>query len=204
MIKRKFNIPQCLHRTNNNKCFINDEIDFCACSCNRLAVSEEDNTPFQLMGKDISSVRNSILRAQGGVCKVCGVNLIGDSAACLDHHHQRKNKGTGQIRGVLCRTCNLMVAKNENNATRYRIAQDRLPEILCKIAEYLRSPQFPYMHPSEKPKVKKLTKLSYNRLKKKMDAFGKTKCPAYPKSGKLTVGLEKCFTFYKIIPEYYK
>jgi len=203
MIKRKLNIPQCLHRTEDNMCLLNSDITCCAV-CNRHTANEEDNIPYQLMGKDISSVRNSILKAQGGVCKVCGVNLTGDSAACLDHHHQRKNKGTGQIRGVLCRTCNLMVAKNENNATRYRIAQDRLPEILCNIAEYLRSPQFPYMHHSEKPKVKRLTKLSYNRLKQKMDTIGKTKCPSYPKSGKLTIGLAERFAFYKIEPEFYK
>lgn len=44
-----------------------------------------------------------MLREQGGVCGICGIELTFSpkATACVDHCHS-----TGAIRGILCRKCN--------------------------------------------------------------------------------------------------
>jgi hypothetical protein len=160
--------------------------------------------PKQLKAKDVSKLRAFLLRTQKGKCPICR-KVITD--ACLDHSHVKRIKGTGLIRGVLCRTCNVFIAKSENNCTRYGIEQIRLPTILRACARYLERKHLPYIHPSEKPKRKILTKSSYNSLKK---SYTKTaKFPEYKiRKGKrgqiLTKPLEKLFQEYNITPEFYK
>lgn len=158
---------------------------------------------FQMRAKDVPVLRASILELQGGSCSICGVTLIDESAWCLDHHHQKKVKGTGQIRGVLCRGCNVFLAKIENNAVRCGISQDRIPAILRGALRYFEAEQYPYLHPTEKAKEPKLTKTSYNKLLKHMKAQGYRKFPTYPKSGKVTVPLQKLFTQFAIEPAFY-
>jgi len=191
---------ECRHHDPELNCIISGKK---ACVQNCQDFMGFSNEPFQLSSKHISVLRNNLLTLQGGKCKICSVDLTKDSAACLDHHHQKKNKGSGLIRGVVCRTCNSFLAKSENNATRFRISKEQLPIILMQMASYLTSAQYPYMHPSEKPKVRKLTKLSYNRLVKAMKLAKENKIPEYPKSGTLTILLTSLCEKYKVIPEYY-
>ena len=69
---------------------------------------------------------NLILKAQNGVCAICkqpevikqNNNII---RLAVDHNHK-----TGKIRGLLCSTCNLLLAHVENR-----------PEILEAIPKYL-------------------------------------------------------------------
>lgn len=68
------------------------------------------------------------LTAQAGrpkpeVCDVCGGkgNYQGKERICFDHCHQ-----TGEFRGWLCDTCNLLLGKARDN-----------PELLRKLADYL-------------------------------------------------------------------
>lgn len=158
----------------------------------------------QLSSKDISNVRTALLNIQGGDCKICS-KKIRAGEACLDHHHQKKNKGTGQIRGVLCRTCNTLLAKMENNAVRYRISNEELPMVLVAMSAYLKDTQLPYLHPSEKPRIKKLQLASYKKLQKAfIRSRNPKKFPEYPKSGTVTKELDKLFTQYKIVPVFYK
>jgi hypothetical protein len=63
--------------------------------------------------------RGEMLLAQGG-CAICGG--LEDSVACLDHDHS-----SGEVRGVLCSPCNLLLG----------LAKDS-PERLLAAAEYLR------------------------------------------------------------------
>ncbi len=208
MKKRNLNVQaakECAHLDTIVGCLLSTGT--CNRNCSDFTTYADDVTfePFQLSGKHISILRGKLLTAQGNKCLICEVHLSSnDGAACLDHHHQKKNKGTGLIRGVLCRTCNSLVAKNENNATRFRIEQARLPNILRKIAGYLEKPQYPYLHPSEKPKIKKLKKDSYNRLIKAMKLGKEKKIPVYPPSGKVTVLLESMYKKYNLVPEFYK
>jgi hypothetical protein len=148
---------------------------------------------------DIPELRERLLKRQDGICPIC-IKVV--DAPCLDHHHVKRIKGTGQIRGVLCRACNTFIGKMENNCVRYGVKMETLPAVLRNTALYLEKPHFPYIHPSEREKPKKLKKSSYNKLKKANG--GQFKFPEYPKSGKLTVGLAKLFVLNGIEPEYYK
>lgn len=163
----------------------------------------------QLKSTDIPKLRSWILKKkQGGKCAICGAI---PERPCLDHHHVKKIKGTGRIRGVLCNKCNVFIAKSENNCLRYGISQTDLPKILRSMAEYLERNQYPYIHPSEKPSVQILTRRSYDKLQRAYT--GRAKFPAYRtiKRGKtvrnaqtLTKKLETLFAQYKIKPEFYK
>jgi hypothetical protein len=155
---------------------------------------------YQLKSKDVPVYREKILNEdQNGRCAICG-NI--PKIPCLDHHHKKRVKGTGQIRGVVCSNCNVFLAKSENNAVRYGISHDELPDILRSMANYLERKQYELIHPSEKTQEPKLQKTSYNVLKRVYN--GKARFPPYPKSGKMTKPLRKLFKHFKIEPKFYK
>ena len=156
--------------------------------------------PIQLKQSDVSGLREKLLHLQGGICPICEKAI---DSPCLDHHHIKRIKGSGQIRGVLCRTCNVFIAKSENNCVRYGIGSEHLPRILRNTADYLEAPQHSYIHPSEAPKPKQLKKSSYNALSKIVLASGR-KIPPYPRSKKITAPLQLLFVQYDIEPEFYK
>lgn len=157
----------------------------------------------QLRNNDISVVRQQLLINQNGECLICKNQVL---SPVLDHSHKKKIKGTGLIRGVLCRNCNIFLGKIENNCSRYRITRHDLPVILRSIADYLERPHKRLIHPSEKPKEKILMKSSYNHLKKTALQAGvhQNQIPQYPKSNRLTKGLERLFNSLNIVPGFYK
>ena len=68
----------------------------------------------------LNTTREEILRIeaisdlQGRRCPICNVQMIrggrGQDGEAIDHNHK-----TGQIRGAICKRCNLLVAHLENN-----------------------------------------------------------------------------------------
>ena len=156
--------------------------------------------PIQMKGKDLSFIREKILKLQKGFCPICK-RIIKDP--CLDHEHKKRIKGSGLVRGVLCRTCNVFIAKSENNCIRYGIQYSNLPMILRNIADYLEKEQYPYIHPSEVLKPAQLQRSSYIQLMKRLLKENR-KIPPYPKSGRLTKELEKLFTKFNISPKFYR
>lgn len=156
----------------------------------------------QLKTKDLPALREALLKKQKGKCAICGLKA---ERPVLDHHHKRKIKGTGLIRGVVCNKCNVLLGKVENNCVRFGIPQSRLPLILKGMAKYLTKTHQPFIHPSEAPKPKRLKKKSYNHLVRVLKAGGyKYKIPPYPKSKQLTKKLEELFNLVSIVPEFYK
>lgn len=155
--------------------------------------------PIQIKTTEVAQLRKFLLSKQNERCPICG-DIILD--AVLDHSHKKRIKGSGLVRGVLCRMCNIFLAKCENNCTRFGIGQKNLPRVLRAIAIYLEQPDLPYIHPSERAKKLKLQRASYKRLFKAYT--GKAKFPDYPKTGILTVKLKALFEEYGIEPEYYK
>ena len=153
-----------------------------------------------MKGKDVAPLREKLLKEQGGLCLVCKTP---PKIPCLDHHHRKRIKGTGLVRGVLCNSCNVFIAKSENNCMRYGFSQKELPTILRSMADYFERDHLPYLHPSEVPKPKKVSKRSYNKLKTALKHMG-SKVPLYPKSGTLTKPLQEAFENTGIKPEYYK
>lgn len=64
---------------------------------------------------------NALLEAQNGVCAIC--KEAHKHALCVDHDHD-----TGEIRGLLCKPCNVAIGNMKDE-----------PERLRKAAEYLES-----------------------------------------------------------------
>lgn len=58
--------------------------------------------------------RAETLAAQDGRCALCGMPITVKDPAVADHDHT-----TGQMRGVLHRSCNSLLGKLENNRARY-------------------------------------------------------------------------------------
>ncbi len=165
----------------------------------RKRKQKEDPAIVQMKTKDIKPVRAELLMQQGGVCLVCGEE---PKRPCLDHSHTKRVKGTGLVRGVLCNSCNVFIAKSENNCTRYGFSQKALPNILRSMADYFERDHHPLRHPSEAPPVPKVMKSSYNKMKKQLGRMG-MKAPTMSKSGTLTLALQKAFKQAGIEPEYY-
>lgn len=157
----------------------------------------------QLKSSDVKPLRERLLKKQKGLCAICEKPVL--ERACLDHQHKKRIKGTGLVRGVLCSNCNVFLGKAENNCIRYGISIKTLPETLRKMALYLERKHYPYMHPSEKPKTPSLKKTSFNKASKLYTAkYPMRKSLEYPKSKKLTKGLEKIFKEFGIEPEFLK
>ena len=165
--------------------------------------------PKQLKHKEVAEVREAILcTQQQGVCAVCKCT---PKRPCLDHSHVKRIKGTGLIRGVLCSSCNVFIAKSENNCMRYGFSQKELPKILRSMADYLERDHYPFIHPSEAPKQPILTKRSYASLRKWWNNHyrGRASLPKYrvDEKGKpiqkMTKPLNKWFALAEITPRFY-
>jgi hypothetical protein len=65
---------------------------------------------------------NSILLAQGSKCAICGKAKSDAKLFCVDHNHS-----TGNIRGILCHNCNLILGHAKDGVG-----------VLYKAIEYLK------------------------------------------------------------------
>ncbi len=156
----------------------------------------------QLKQKDVKPLRSKLLKDQNNLCLICK-NHINDG--CLDHHHKKRIKGSGLIRGVLCSQCNVYLGKIENNAPRYGITNTDLSDRLRSIANYLDMDDLPFIHPSERKKDPILSKRCFNKLKKAYSSDKpNNKQLVYPKSKKLTKNLKQLFIRYGIPIEFNK
>ena len=157
----------------------------------------------QLSTKDLNSLRVVLYEQQNGKCAICGEELEGQRTH-IDHKHATAKEtigenGAGLIRGLCCANCNCMEGKIVNAAKRYQIKD--LEQWLYNLIEYHKRPTTNFIHPTEKPKTKKVSKSNYNKLKKAYTQAGLTKkFPEYPKSGKLTKDLETLFKTFDISP----
>ena len=54
---------------------------------------------------------SALLESQGGVCKICKTNNPGwHGRFCVDHNHE-----TGNIRGLLCNNCNVILGHSKDD-----------------------------------------------------------------------------------------
>lgn len=159
----------------------------------------------QLKSSEISQVRDDILNEQNGECSICKNPITEETGISLDHQHMTSKEsigedGAGLIRGVLCRSCNVWEGKIWNNTRRFqqpKSVQDRI-NILKSLIQYYEKDNYPLIHPSEKIKEPTVSRRNYNKLKKLYT--GKKKFPEYPRSCKLTMGLQVLFEEYNISP----
>lgn len=84
----------------------------------------------RLTSTAIAPYRQQLLMKQLGKCKLCRRK---PAVPCLDHCHS-----SGVVRGVLCRGCNALLGKIENNAARNGLANPKdLDMFLMSIPAYL-------------------------------------------------------------------
>ena len=128
-------------------------------------------------------IRESFLK-KSCICPICNKEIV---SPVLDHQHKKKVRGTGRIRNNICSNCNVFIAKTENNCTRFKIAQEELPEVLKNISEYFGAQQYNIIHYTDKESRPTLSKTLANKVLKYWEYLypGKKKLK-YPKSGILT------------------
>jgi hypothetical protein len=117
----------------------------------------------KLKTKDIKTIRDSMLKEQGGIDPIANVTIIDP---CLDHCHQ-----TGVVRGVLDRRVNSWEGKVKNSFARTgvkKLGADYI-ESLKRLIVYLEADRPKIIHPMFKTLAEKkiaMKKKSRNRRKK--------------------------------------
>lgn len=145
-------------------------------------------TELQLLKtKQLAILKNILLTAQDGLCGVCKKP---PKIPVVDHWHQKRNNGDGCIRGVVCSTCNIMIAVVENNLIRNCIDYSDAPNWLRTLATYLETETKNLIHPTEKVIVK-ITKTQFKALmiKYKQKYPNKSELK-YPVGGKASAKLQ--------------
>ena len=162
----------------------------------------------QLKYKDIKLLKEQLYKDQNGICPILN-QKFDVSDFCIDHQHSTSKEKIGVNGAGLCRGCihlqaNSFEGKVTNAFKRYGLYKFdlSLPEVLRNLADYLEQDNLPYIHPSEKKKlIKKLTKRSYNALKRVYK--GNKQFPPYPKTKILSKPLKILYEKYSIEPEFY-
>ena len=165
----------------------------------------------QLNQKDIQQYRKEILDKQDGICPLTQQE-IKDGLACLDHAHEDSEHSEtieGQIRGVLNKYANSLEGSMRAKFKRSGLSKEiTFEEFLLNLYNYLMDYRHPLLHPSNKPRTKKLQKRSYMELKKEVDKANnflkrKIKMPEYPKSKRLTKKLKQMYQDFGLVPKFY-
>lgn len=170
----------------------------------------------EMKQKDIKPLKEKLWERNYRKCPVLAKEIPLDKMV-LDHAHKRNDQEYSPTKGVIRESLdfrvNAVLGKLENALVRTGLANEEgfdIVQFLHNSADYfergayvetLENEDTYFVHPNEVPKEKKLMKSSYNKLKKIYD--GKAKFPDYPKSGKITKGLERLFDKLSLIPEFY-
>lgn len=146
------------------------------------------------MKVDLKSLRAELHNKQNQICPI----LRGEfeiEKMVIDHDHS-----TGFIRGCINFQANSLEGKILSDYKRTGVSKlIDLPSFLRNLADYLTDnmSHLKMVHPTAMPAKPKLTKSSYNKLKKLHSG-------ALPKyTGNLTKPLQKLFNKYSIEPKFY-
>jgi hypothetical protein len=163
----------------------------------------------QLNQKDLKPLKRKLHDAQNNVCPLLKIKVPFDQMV-VDHKHKLKANpagpnGDGLVRGAIEFRANALEGKISNNWKRYYGADESkhpitLSNYLRNLADFLENPPCEqlYIHPSEKPKVKKLGKRVFNKIAKLYKAeYPRRKELVYPKSSKPTKQI-------KLLAEHYE
>jgi hypothetical protein len=161
--------------------------------------------------KELKKIRQALHLIQKSMCPILKKKFPTENMV-VDHLHKKHANllnlpNAGCIRGVIHRQANSFEGKIANLMIRYGLHKFdiSLPQLLKNTADYLEQPVYPYLHPSEKPKSKKLSKRFFKKLQKEYKRkYPKKKEIEYPKSGKLTKGIQQICDEFCIEPEYLK
>jgi len=157
----------------------------------------------QLKSKDLKALREELYHQQNGICPLCKTKIKLEEAV-IDHQHKTQKEeigvnGAGLVRGVLCNRCNSVEGGMINKFKRYGIYLQDYTQFLRNLADYLDQEPLPYIHPTEAPKIPKLGKRNFNKLKKLYKLkYPNRKDLEYPKSGKMSKKWEALFNEFDI------
>lgn len=141
-----------------------------------MTVSTETGTP-RLVKVQRTGLRSFMLRhlqtAQGGLCPLCGkvIDITIKGEGVTDHDHD-----TGQIRGILHRSCNAAEGKISNAAARWGAKSAKYSDIipyLKSLVAYLESTPTQFIYPMHKTADEK--KDDRNRKAREARAAAKAK-----------------------------
>lgn len=98
----------------------------------------------------MSSYRARLLAKQGGLCPLCGepIDLKIPKEGVIDHDHD-----SGEIRGILHRSCNAAEGKIANAAGRWgakSMSYDKIVPYLERVVAYLKQPGQGMLYPMHK------------------------------------------------------
>lgn len=116
------------------------------------------------------------LAKQGGRCPLCGKRIIAASDAVLDHDH-----ATGEVRGVLHRSCNAAEGKVAHAAGRWGAKSAAYSDILPwlrRLVAYLEQPGHGVLYPSYRTEEEK--RMARNLKARKRRAEQKAKAALRP------------------------
>jgi len=163
----------------------------------------------QLNQKDLKPLKQKLHNEQDNICPLLKIKVPLDQMV-VDHKHKLKANpagpnGDGLVRGAIEFRANALEGKISNNWKRYYGADVSkhpisLSDYLRNLADFLENPPCEplYIHPSEKPKVKKLGKRVFNKIAKLYKVeYPRRKELQYPKSCKPTKQI-------KLLAEHYK
>ena len=160
----------------------------------------------QLKQNDLKPLKQKLHSAQNNICPLLKIKVPFDQMV-VDHKHKLKANpagpnGDGLVRGAIDRFANALEGKITNNWKRMGLGKyTDLPTYLRNLADYLENPpcEQKYIHPSEKPKVKKLGKRVFNKIAKLYaEEYPKRKELTYPKSNKPTKQIKLLAEHYNI------
>jgi hypothetical protein len=159
----------------------------------------------EMKQKDIKELKEKIWLANDKKCPILDKEIPLDKMV-LDHAHKKINESYAPDKGVIRTSlefrANALFGKIENAFKRYGLNKEyNLSTLLRNAADYfdegayVDEEGYMYIHPSELPKPKKLSKSKYNKCKKlyneeefvpKRKNQKKKPFPEYPKSSKPT------------------
>jgi len=160
----------------------------------------------QLKQNDLKPLKQKLHSAQNNICPLLKIKVPFDQMV-VDHKHKLKANpagpnGDGLVRGAIEFRANALEGKITNNWKRMGLGKyTDLPTYLRNLADYLENPpcEQKYIHPSEKPKVKKLGKRVFNKIAKLYKEDNpKRKELVYPKSNKPTKQIKLLAEHYNI------
>ena len=113
------------------------------------------------------------LKEQGGLCAICQtpIDLTTKGEGVVDHDHD-----TGEIRGVLHRSCNAAEGKIANAAGAWGAKSMKYPDIiafLAKTLEYLQRPGTGFMYPMHKTPDEKKSATQLKLAKRRAEVKAK-------------------------------
>jgi hypothetical protein len=160
--------------------------------------------PKQLKTTEIAGLREELAERNNQECPICHRKFSEKIRKTLDHDHD-----TYLIRNTICNSCNQVEGAIKGKLKRLGLWNDvDYSEYLRSMADHISNDQLPIIHPSHKPKHRKLQKRSYNELARVIKDMNKylkrpIKIPEYPKSRRLTKRLKELFERYGVVPKFY-